>query len=71
MILKDLKDDEIPVLLEIDMTLGSLAGNNIYLNNQELTVYPQDSEVLLNNGIDLYVNSVIQELDIPTGTLFN
>lgn len=59
------------MLLQIDMTLGSQVGNNFYLNNIEYSAYPNEAEVILNDGVALLVDSVTMEKNKETGTVLN
>ena len=54
---KDLKE-EIPVLFEINMKNGSEVGFNFNMSSEMFTIYPEEKEVLLDDGIALQIKNV-------------
>ena len=42
-------------------------GNNFYMNSSEYSVYQEEQEVLLDDGVGLWVTQVSNEIDQETG----
>lgn len=56
------------MLLEIEMKHG--LGHNFYLNSDQYTNYPNEKEVILDDGVGLWVKDVVQERDRITDTAY-
>ena len=65
LITKNLKN-EIPMLLEIELKRGM--KHNFYLNSSQYTNYSNEKEVILDDGVGLWVKDVVQEIDRITKT---
>jgi len=50
--------EEIPVLFEINMKNGSEVGFNFNMSSEMFTIYPEEKEVLLDDGIALQIKNV-------------
>ena len=54
-------DDVVPVIFQYHLAKGTKVGHNFFLNSGKFTLYPEEKEILLDDGHEFTVTSVDED----------